>query len=174
MSFSNFSFPATGKNPQQNTGTQGTSGSAFGSFATGLGGGGNTTSTGGGLFGGAGTTAGTSNAPPSIFGGGTTTGTTGGNTLGGGLFGTKPATGGGPFGHLGSAGTTLGGITAYANPSTTAPNTTTSGSGLFGTNPNRTRFFSRSCAICLPITISPTSPCWIDHYTCRGGDNMEF
>jgi nuclear pore complex protein Nup98-Nup96 len=148
MAFSGFSFPGPGQTPQQNTGTQGTSGLTFGSFATGLGSGGNTTPTGGGLFGGGtGTTTGTSNAPPSIFGGGTT-GTGGGFASGGGPLGA-----GGLFGNLGSTGTTLGGTNANANTSTTAPTTTTSGSGLFGAIPNRTRFFLYPCTICSPIVI---------------------
>ena len=152
MSFSGFTFPGTGQNPQQNTGTQRTSGSTFGSFATGMGGGGNMTSTGGGLFGGG--TTGTSNTPPALFsGGGTTTGATGGNAPGGGLFAMKPATGG-PFGNLGSTGTTWGSTpTAYTNTPTTAPTTTAPGSGLFSTNPNRTRFFSCPCAICSLVII---------------------
>jgi len=93
MSFPGFNFPARGQTPQQNTGTQGTSGATFGSFAAGLGGGGNTTSTGSGFGGGTGTTTGTLNMPPSLFTGGTT-GTTGGYAPGGGSFGTKPATSG--------------------------------------------------------------------------------
>jgi len=171
MSFSGFTFPGPGKNPQQNTGTQGTSGSTFSSYAAGLGG--NTTSTGGGLFGGAtAPTIGTSNAPPSLFGGGTTTGTTGGNAPGGGLFGMKPAPGGGLFSNLGSTGTTLSGTTPYANAPTTAPTTTTS--SLFNTNPNRARYSSCSCAICSLITISRTSSYWIDHFTCYSRDKMEL
>jgi hypothetical protein len=171
MSFSGFGFPNTGQNPQQNKGTQGSSGSSFGSFAAGMGGGGNTTSTGGGLFGGGtGTTTG-SNAPPPLFGGGTTTGTMGGNAPSGGLFGTKPLSGGGLFSNLGSTGTTLGGTTANSNMPTTAPTTTPS---LFGTNPNRTRYSSCSCAICSPIIILPTSFYWVDQYICCSRDNIQF
>ena len=178
MSFSGFSFPATGQNPQQNTGTQGTSGSAFSSFAAGLGGGANTSSTGDGLLGGgSGAAAASSNAPPSLFGGGTATGTTGGNALGGGFFGPRPATGvtgGGLFGNLGQAGTTLGGTAANTNPSTIAPSATTSGSNLFPANPYRTRLFLCICATCSLIFIQPTISYWIDHYTCHSRNNVEF
>ena len=163
MSFSGFSFPKTGQNPQQNTGTQGTSGSTFGSFAAGLGGGGNTTSTlpGGGLFsGGMGTTPGTSNPPSSLFGGGTMTGTT---NVGGGLFGTKPAIGSGAFGNLGATGSTLGGTTANATMPTTAPTTTSS--GLFGNNPNCTHYSSCLCAICSLIVVLSTIFYWINQST---------
>ena len=174
MSFPGFTFPNnTGQNPQQNAGTQGTSGSTFGSFAAGLGGGGNTTSTGGGLFGGGmGTTTGTSNPPPSLFGGGTMTGATSGNAPGGGLFGTKPAIGGGAFGNLGATGGTLGGTNANATMPTTAPTTTTS--GLFGTNSNRTRYFSCSCAICSLIVVLSTIVYWIVHSTFAATTTYSF
>ena len=170
MSFSGFSFPNTGQNPQQNTGTQGSSGSSFGPFATGQGGGNNTTSAGSGLFGGGtGTTTGTSNAPPSLFGGGPMTGTMGGNAPSGSLFGMRPATGSGLFGNLGSTGTTLvgtpGGTTANANMPTAAP---TTASGFFGTNPTRARYSSCSCAICSPMIILPSSL----YYTFCSRDNI--